>query len=274
MFKINAKALMGDALKALRDFESQVPFAMALALTDTIKDVREAEVLEMRRAFQMPTPYTLRSLYIKAATKARLEAMTWLKDGSRPQHYLELQHYLEPQIDGGGRPLKRFEQRLVMTGLMRPDQRAVPAAAAKLDAYGNMSRGQIVQILSQLKTAVVQGDFSNATNSKRSRAKRQAVAYFVSHGSGSRRNGYQGKRGKGMLYEQHLPAGVWARYQFAWGSAVKPVLLFVNKSNYSKRFDFYGVAEKTVNANLRTRLDAAIAHALATARLSKQGSLF
>ena len=267
MLKINAKALMGDALKALRDFESQVPFATAMALTNTIKDVKEAQVQEMRRAFQTPTPYTLGSLYLRPATKARLEAMTWLKDSGRP-------HYLLPQIEGGGRPLKRFEQRLVMTGLMRHDQRAVPAAGAKLDAYGNMSRGQIVQILSQLKTAVVQGDFSNATNSKRSRAKRQAVAYFVSHGAGSRRHGFQGKRGKGVMYEQHLPAGVWARYQFAWGSAVKPVLLFVSKTNYTKRFDFFGVAEKTINANLMVRLNEAINRALSTARLSKQGSLF
>ena len=268
MFKIYAKPMMDHVLKALRDFESQAPFAMASAMTDTIKDVRDAEVLEMRRAFQMPTPYTPRSLYIKAATKARLEAMTWLKDGSRPQHYLQ------PQIDGGGRPLKRFEQRLVMTGLMRHDQRAVPAAGAKLDAYGNMSRGQIVQILSQLKTAVVQGDFSNATNSKRSRAKRQAVAYFVSHGSGSRRHGFQGKRGKGTMYEQHLPAGVWARHRKSYGTEVKPVLLFVSKTNYTKRFDFFGVAEKTVRARLPVRLNDAINRALATARLSKQGSLF
>ena len=34
---------------------------------------------------------------------------------------------------------------------MRKNERAVPGAAAKLDAYGNMGRGQIVQILSQLQ---------------------------------------------------------------------------------------------------------------------------
>lgn len=268
MLTIGAKVVMGDLLKALESAQSQIPFATAKGLTDTIKDVRDAELQEMRKVFRAPSPYTLRSLYLRPATKARLEAVTWLKDGSRPEHYLL------PQIKGGGRPLKRFEKRLVMNGLMRPDQRAVPAAGARLDAYGNMSRGQIVQILSQLRTAVVQGDFSNATNSKRSRAKRQAVAYFVSHGTGSRRAGYQGVRGRGAMYEQHLPAGVWARHQFAWGSAVKPVLMFVNGAKYSPRFDFFGVAERTIKARLPINMGNAVALALRTARLSVQGGLF
>lgn len=268
MLTIGAKVVMDDVLRALESAQSQIPFATAKGLTDTIKQVKEAEVREMRKVFQAPTPYTINSLFIRPATKARLEASTWLKTGNRPQHYLL------PQIQGGPRPLKRFEQRLVMNGLMRPDQRAVPAAGARLDAYGNMSRGQIVQILSQLRTAVVQGDFSNATNSKRSRAKRQAVAYFVSHGTGSRRAGYQGARGRGVIYEQHLPAGVWARYQFAWGSSVKPVLLFVSGARYTQRFDFFGVAERTIEARLRINMGNAVTHALRTARLSVQGGLF
>lgn len=268
MLTIGGHVLMRDALEALQNAQSQIPFATALGLTTTIKDVQGEEYREMRKVFHSPTPYTMRSLFVKPATKARLEASTWLKDGNRPQHYLL------PQIEGGSRPLKRFEQRLVMNGYMRHDQRAVPAAGAKLDAYGNMSKGQIVQILSQLRTAVAQGDYSNATNSKRSRAKRQAVAYFVSHGKGSRRFGFQGSRGRGLMYEQHLPAGVWARYQFAWGSAVKPVLLFVSKASYSRRFDFFGVAERTINIRLPINMGNAVVRALGTARLSVQGGLF
>jgi hypothetical protein len=267
MLTIGAKVIQPDLLRALKDAQSQLPFAVARALTATIKDVREAEVAEMRKVFQAPTPFTLRSLYLRPATKARLEASTWLKDTKGP-------HYLVPQILGGGRPLKRFEQRLVMNGYMRQDQRAVPAAGAKLDAYGNMSKGQIVQILSQLRTAVVQGDFSNATNSKRSRAKRSAVAYFVSQGSNGRRAGFRGSRGKGQMYEQHLPPGVWARHQFSWGSSVKPVLLFVRGTRYNKRFDFYTVAERTVERMLPLRVQASVDEALRTARLSVQGGLF
>lgn len=268
MLTIGAKVVMGDLLKALEGAQSQIPFATAKGLTDTIKDVREAEKQEMRKVFQGPTRYTLDSLYIKPATKSRPYASTWLKDGDRQEHYLL------PQIKGGNRPLKRFEQRLVMNGLMKATQRAVPAAGAKLDAYGNMSRAQIVQILSQLRTAVVQGDFSNASNSKRSRSKRQSATYFVSTGKGSNRHGFKGELVKGLLFAQHLHPGVWIRYQFAWGTAVRPVLLFVDGSKYGSRFDFFGVAERTIDARLPINMGNAVALALRTARLSVQGGLF
>lgn len=267
MLTIGAKVIMPDLLRALENAQSQLPYAVARGLTATIKDVRDAEVDEMRKVFQAPTPFTLRSLYVRPATKARQEASTWLKDRTGP-------HYLVPQIAGGGRPLKRFEHRLVMHGYMRQNQRAVPAAGARLDAYGNMSKGQINQILSQLRTAVVQGDFSNATNSKRSRAKRAQQAYFVSQGSSARRFGFQGARGKGQTFEQHLPAGVWVRHYTSWGTAVKPVVLFVSGVRYNKRFDFFGVAERTVQRMLPLRMQAAVDEALRTARLSVQGGLF
>lgn len=267
MLSLNVKTDMAEALKALANFESQIPFATAKGLTKTAQDVREVLRAEMRKVFKNPTPYTLNSLYLRPATKARLEAEVWLKYGSRPEHYLL------PQIAGGSRPMKRFEQRLQMMGLMRTDQRAVPAAGAKLDAYGNMSRGQIVQVLSQLRTDVVSGVTQNASNSKRSKAKRSGVEYFVSRGPSSQRYGYAG-RSRGTMFMQHLPAGVWARYSFAWGSAVKPVMIFVNATRYSKRFDFFGLAEKTVNAKLPWHIEASVADALRTARLSQQGGLF
>ncbi len=267
MLNINVKVDLDEALRALSGFESQIPFATAKALTKTAQDVRDVERAEMSKVFQSPTPYTLNSLYVRPATKARLEAEVWLKWGNRPEHYLL------PQIQGGSRPMKRFEQRLQMTGYMRTDQRAVPAAGAKLDSYGNMSRGQIVQILSQLRTNVVSGVSQNATNSKRSRAKRSTVEYFVSRGPSSQRYGYAG-RSRGTMFMQHLPAGIWARYSFAWGSSVKPVMIFVSSTRYSKRFDFFGLAEKTVKAKLPWHLDAAITEALRTARLSQQGGLF
>jgi hypothetical protein len=247
--------------------EAQIPFALAKALTNTIQDVKEAEIAEMRKAFNAPTPYTLRSLYVRTATKARQEASTWLKS------YPGRPHYLQPQIEGGGRPLKRFERRMEMLGYMRGDQRAVPTRNVSLDAYGNMSRGQIVKILSQLRTDVVSGVSQNATNSKRSKAKRKASEYFVSKGSGSQRHGYAGKRGRGQMYEQHLPAGVWERRNFAWGSSVRPILLFVASTRYAKRFDFFGVADKVIAARLPVHLDASIKLALSTARLTHTGSV-
>lgn len=265
MLTIDAKAMVDDVVKALNVAESQLQFALAKAITATAQQVREAERNEMRKVFVNPTPFTLNSLYLRSATKARLQAEVWLKWGSQPEHYLL------PQIQGGARPLKRFEQRMVMNGLMGPGQRAVPAAGAKLNAYGNMSKGQIVQILSQLRTDVVSGVSQNATNSKRSRAKRSRVAYFVSRGTGSAKGRGAGAR---RATVQNLPAGVWARYTFSWGSAVKPVLLFVNGTRYSRRFDFFKVADATVSRAFPGAFEAAARDAMRTARLSQQGGLF
>jgi hypothetical protein len=265
MLNISGRVKIEDVVRAFGAAESQLPFAIAKTLTKTGQQVKAAEEAGIVSAFQNPTPYTRRAVYLQGATKARLQARVWLKDGNRPEHYLL------PQIDGGGRPLKRFEQRLRMLGFMGSDQRAVPGKAVQLDAYGNMSRGQITKILSQLKTAVVQGDFSNATNSKRSRAKRATTQYFVSKGSGSQRHGLAGRKAAG--YAQHLPAGVWERRVHAWGTSVRPVLLFVRGATYAKRFDFFGIAQDIIDRHLVANARVTVAEAMRTARFSVQGGL-
>lgn len=258
--KVNTLAIE----RALQAAGNQAPYAQAVALTRTARDVQQAERGEMAKVFQNPTPYTLNALYLSAATKARLEARVWLKNayGSKP-------HYLAPQIEGGDRPQKRFEARLRMLGYMRADERAVPGEAMPIDAYGNMSRGLIVKILSQLRTAVTAGDFSNASNSKRSRAKRAVAQYFVSQGTGSQRTGFGGLKGKRTAYEQHLPRGVWERRAHAWGTSVRPALLFVPRAHYSRRWDFYGLAQRVIADRYPIHAKQAIADALRTARLTK-----
>lgn len=265
MFNIKARANIAEVVRALGAAESQLPFAIAKTLTKTAQQVKAAEEGAIARSFDNPTPYTRRAVYMQSATKARAQARVWLKDGNRPEHYLL------PQIEGGTRPMKRFEQRLRMTGYMNATERAVPGKAVQLDAYGNVSRGQINKILSQLRTAVVQGDFSNASNSRRSRAKRSVVEYFVSKGAGSQRQGWAHK--KRVMFGQHLPRGIWERRIHAWGTSVRPVFLFVSDTKYSRRYDFFGVAQSTVDRHLMSNAQASVADAMKTARFSVQGSL-
>ncbi len=267
MLRIDITTNFPELAEAIAKARNQVPFALARALTKTGQDVKEAQRKEIERVFDRPTPFTRNAVYLRTATKQRLEAEVWLKEASSRRS-----HYLLPQIEGGSRPLKRFEQRLVLTGYMQPDERAVPAAGARLDAYGNISRGQINQILSQLKTAVVQGDFSNATNSRRSVAKRQKEAYFVSHGPGSWTGKGSWKNGK---KSQHLPRGVWVRRSFgALGTAVKPVLLFVSKANYRPRYHFYRLSQEVIDRQFGRHFEESWSIALKTARFSTQKGLF
>lgn len=268
MLNINVKAEFGEALKALADCESQVAYATARALNATAENLQETLRSEMKAVFKGgPTPYTLNSLFLRRATKSRLEAVVWLKTRNRPEHYLL------PQIQGGGRPMKRFEERLQAMGLMRLDQRAVPASDVKLDGYGNMTKGQISQIMSHLRADSAKGVAQAVGYGKRSKSKRTSVEYFVSRGRSSQRYGYAG-RSKGAMYSQHLPAGVYVRYRTPWGSAVKPVLIFVSATRYSKRFDFFGIAERVVGSRLPLHIQVFVQEAMRTARLSQQGSLF
>lgn len=258
-----------EVRKALDSAAKQVPFALAKALTKTAQVVRDEQKKEIGRVFNRPTAFTLNAIYIRAATKQRLEAEVWLKgdgyqEGSRRNH-------LNPSVFGGSRPLKRFEQRLVRVGIMQPSERAVPGAGAVLDSFGNMSRGQIVKILSQLQTAAVLGDSSNATNSKRSKAKRAKEAYFVSRGPGSWTGRGAWKNGN---KSQHLPRGVWVRRSFgALGTAVKPVLLFVKGATYRPQYKFFELAQRVIDQQFVVHFNAAFSDALKTARFSEQGKL-
>ena len=250
---------------ALDEAGRQGAFAMAKALILTARDVKAAEVEAMRGAFDRPTNFTLNSLYVKGATKADLTARVWFKWSDRPNHYLL------PQVHGGARPLKRFEEVLVKAGYMYATERAVPGAAAALDAFGNMSRGQIIKVLSQLKAFNLAGSSANATTSRRSKGKRVQEEYFLSRGP----RGTSVGRGawKGGNKVQHLPRGVWVRRSFAQGTSVKPVLLFVKSTSYQPRFKFFDVANAVVQERLPIHFDAAFIDAIRTAIPRTQGTL-
>lgn len=244
---------------ALNVAQRQVPFALARALTLTGRDVVNAERNEMSSVFDRPTPYTLNAFFLRPATKDSLQAEVGRKDSAGHRHYLPV------QIQGGERPLKGFERMLVAQGLMRANERAVPALGAIMDSYGNMSRGQLVKILSQLRAFTAAGFDANATNSKRSRAKRAREAYFVSLGPGKASfGGHSWSKGR-ML--QHLPRGIWVRLAFgARETAVQPVLLFVPRVTYRARLRFDDVARETVQRVFPRHFDESFAAALRTAR--------
>ncbi len=264
--QLSIKHNFPDVQRAIDQIGKQAKFAAAVALTKTAQDVKAQLATEIDRVFDRPTPYTQRSLFMRGASVAKLEAMVWLKDestgGGTPAT-----KYLLPQIEGGRRGLKGFEARLVRQGIMAPTERAVPGAGAVIDRYGNMSRGQIVKILSQLGNRAFSGDYSVATNSKRSRAKRAQEAYFVSTGAGGTITIVNGEMRKGNGRTGHLARGIWVRRNFgAWGSAIKPVLLFVRSVSYRRLFKFADVAVKTANRNFPGHFDQQLARALATAR--------
>ena len=230
----------------------QIPFAAAVALNDCAEiaqlNIRDDE----KRVFDRPTPYTLDSTYVRRASKQNLQASIEIKDEAFKAN--PAAKWLAPEVFGGDRPMKKFELALKRIGIVPSGLYCVPGSAATLDAYGNMSRGQIVQIMSWFQAFGQQGYSANmtaATKARRTRttARKYGVAYFA----------LLSKRGK-------LRPGIYQRVELAHGSAVRPVIEFVRAPVYRPRLSFYQQVERTVNERFPERFARAVQAALATAK--------
>lgn len=236
----------------LKAQQAQVPFAASRGLNRIADKIKEAEVREIVDVFDRPTPYTQqRAIRVQYSSKADLTAVVMVSQDM--DKGIPPSKYLAPQISGGTRPLKRFERALQAVGALPAGWRAVPGAAAKIDAFGNMDRGQIQQILSFFKAFPEAGYKANMTDKRRQRLARGTktklgFSYFV---------GRPGDR---------LPLGVWQRVQFARGSAIRPILIFVPSAVYSAIFDFGYVAQNAVDKNFAGEFVRAFDEAMRTAR--------
>ncbi|MGE0289663.1 MAG: hypothetical protein AB7P16_25525 [Bradyrhizobium sp.] len=242
----------GAVISGMTDIERrQIPFASALALTRTAQEIHSREQHEMRDVFDRPTPWTLSALRVKPATKTKLEASVEFKDFAGKG--VPATKFLPPQVYGGGRNMKRFERALSLVGVLPPNYMAVPGEAARRDAWGNMDRGQIVQILSYFRAFPESGYRANITDKRRASLakgskKRYGVVYFTTKPGG------------------RLPPGVWMREIHGLGSRIRPILIFVTRAYYEAIFDFHYVAERTAQEVLPKQFDQAMAEALRTAR--------
>lgn len=222
--------------------------AFASALTGVAVDVRDAVQKQLPVAFDRPTPYTLNSLFVKPARADRLEAEAFFKDElgtsklGRPAT-----KYLLPEVEGGPRSVKGFERALQLAGFLAPGHFAVPAAGARRDAYGNVSTGQIVQILSQLRITLTAGHARNMPFDARKQiaAQRRAGGRFFVVRVG----------------EKGPAPGVYQR-EFG-GQNIAPVFIFVSRAQYSRRLDFYGIARQVSVRNFPGHLDRAFSAHLA-----------
>ncbi len=267
-FSIKVEGL--DALKNKLNSlpQKQIPFAIALALTRTAQDVKQAEYMEMQKVFDRPTPWTLRSLYIKPATKQNLEALVGFKDTS--SNRVTTLPFLPPEIHGGERQMKRFEELLNRIGILPYGMYVTPGSGCPMDQYGNIPRSLIIQILSYFKAFLEQGHFANITEKRKAKLavgskKKRGYRYFVSYGKGTAKGRELlrsfPKSEQGPLRTQHLAPGI---YQAS--SAIKPIFMFVRKPAYRPRFHFYELAKSITQKKFIPNLSIAIHEAKETAR--------
>lgn len=257
MINLDIKGFSG-VQSALKKYPKQAQKSCAIALSMTAKhDIKPRIQAEMKRVFDNPTRYTLNSLWIKYAQVSDLTAAVWFKEPDRMG-----QHYLVPQVEGGSRKLKGFERAL-------GNKEFVPGRGARLNAYGNISTGQIRQFLSVLgKAEHVLGYSANITerSRKRNTKERDYVLITKRHGN--------------------LYPGIYKRYQTSRGFGAKTKATFKDRSKtYQRgrvkkvirarglkaimiegrtghaikpRFDFYGIATQTFHRNFAPRFWATV----------------
>jgi hypothetical protein len=251
MIEISVQADIKAATRWLDDVQKkQIPFALKNALNQTARDV-QADLTKEMRVFDRPKASTVKGTYIMRAEKTKLSAIIGLKTRDKGAPVSE---YLEAQVEGGYRSDKRSEILLQQAGILPRGYQTRPGSGANIDRYGNMTRGQIVGILSYFrafggirssgrnKPYDTQSEKLNRSLTKR---KRLPVEYFIVP------DGMPG-----------LATGVWKRS----GKKIEPILIFIRPPVYTKKYGFYEFASSTVRRKMERNFNDAMKYALATAR--------
>lgn len=226
-------------VKSLASTSKQIRAATMTALTRTALQVRTEEQAEMRRVFDRPTPYSLNAFQVIPATRTDLNARIEQRGfggGGRPREWFN------PQVYGGVRRTKAFERKLAgVLGLPPMGTYFLPGPGARLDRYGNISGGQLQQVLSDLGAQTDRAQ--NATKASRKRNKR---ARHVVIGRRGGRRFFIGTRD---------------------GSRLNVVMTITDEvPSYRKRFDFFGVAEREARRRFPIEFDRAFTHYVGTGR--------
>jgi hypothetical protein len=226
--------------RAIADVPSTAARALAAAMNTTTRRAQFDVVARMGQVFDRPTPYALGGLRVTLASPQALQASVAVKGPpDAPGGAIPAQSFLRAEIEGGARHDKRSEILLRRLGVLPAGWQAVPGDGATLDGYGNVSRGQTVQILSYLQAFPQGGYRANSTEASRERLARST----------------RGRRGMTFFVvppgTKGLTPGVWQRSDIgALGKGVRCVLRFVRGTTYRKRLGFYEVVETSIDTNL------------------------
>lgn len=196
------------------------PKALADAINHTSNQARQALRQEMQSVFASPTPFTLNAIAVDIARPSGdPEGSVFVKDTTSGRNNAPVD-WFKPQVFGGERGQKASERTLHALGVLPAGMYTVPGKAARRDSYGNMSRGQIVEIIASLK---------------RSKGGAKDEQYFVI------------RRGSDAI-------GIAQRV----GKSVQVVIAFTKEPNYNGRLKYDEVVERVADENLETNIDKAV----------------
>jgi hypothetical protein len=269
MIDIDVSVDVKQVAGVLGQFSKQVPFAAAVAITRTVKQGADDMRADFASKFDRPTRYTLNAVFSKPANKLNLTGAFGLKDAAMLQKSggYSPADILGHHFKGGVSRFARYEQAFMRIGILGLDEDIVPGSNLReLNQYGGVPSGLIIKLISYFGAFSESGFKANATqaskdklakrtdrNTKGKRASKYAringVVYFYSNERGTTR---------------HLHKGIWAKTGIH-GVDIRPILMFVKRGVYKKRFDLNTYAAKA-RANFAQHFDASFKQALASAR--------
>lgn len=224
------EAKIDRILKMLKDHPNLMKKAVTFALDDTAQKMKEAQVAEMQRVFDNPRPYTLNALFVK---KARGEQS--LNAGIAFREFgvkgTPAYKYLMPNIVGGPRNVKRSERALQATGVLPAGSWTAMGKNYPRDAYGDIGGGAYTRMLAELDSLPAAAGGKQQFQKKR---KDESKRFFVFTPKGST-----------------FPAGIAERR----GDDITIMLKFIRQPNYTIKYDFYGVSERTARTEFPKQLE-------------------
>jgi hypothetical protein len=233
----------GNALQFLgHDLSVKAQRCTAIALTKTASAAKAAIVADLPRIFDRPVAFTMNALVVRAARYERgsMTARVDFKDWQTK--------YMRNIIDGGAdmaaaRHLKRFELALQAVNAMPRGWVCVPAKGFPVDGYGNMGRGTLMKIVSQIGTELLSG-YQNRTHDPKAMArnkKRNGTFFALQPGN-----------------KQGMPAGVYQRVRTGFGWGTRLVLAYVKSAKYTQRIKLKDYAQAAYQQHFQTEFNKAM----------------
>ena len=249
---VDAKAVT-DGLTDLA--QRQVPFIVSKFLNDIASDGKRLIQSRLPQVFDRPTAFTTKGVFVKAATKAKPEALIFFPDSSEASGK-DAREYIRPGANGSGaRHQKKTEYLLTRMGYLPAGWITVPGKGMPLDGYGNMSGAYYKQIIRNLGIKVTKGPPKPASMRSQKRAVRMSVASeFFAIAPGSNKLGKHGG---------NLPAGVYRR-SGRHGEILQQYLRFASKAAYKQRLNLDLEGQHLIASSGQTRWDDAMQLAINT----------
>lgn len=217
-------------LRDLQEHPAIMRKAMTFALDDTAEIMKQRQIEEMRRVFNNPRPYTLNALFVrKARGEQSLSAgIAFREFGVKGTPAYK---YLMPHIKGGPRRQKRHERALQASGVLPAGSWTAQGSRYPKDQYGDITGGAYTRMLAELDSLPEMTGGRKQFQKKRKDVSSRFRVFFF----------------KGASF----PSGIVEDR----GGQTIVMLKFTKQPNYTIRYDFYGLAERTAREQFPIQLE-------------------